>query len=58
MLSGYWLPNPFSPGEESCLIVSSSSAGRLLEINPTSAMGNFDKAVRDICDWLSERLRA
>ncbi|WP_338505365.1 esterase FrsA [Erwinia aphidicola] len=58
MLSGYWPHDPFSPEEESRLIVSSSSAGRLLKINPTPAMGNFDKAVRDICDWISERLRA
>ncbi|WP_456309098.1 esterase FrsA [Serratia proteamaculans] len=56
MLSGYWAHDPFSPEEESRLITNSSSAGRLLKINTSPAMANFDKGLRDICDWLAQRL--
>ncbi|MEN4910844.1 esterase FrsA [Erwinia amylovora] len=56
MLSAYWPHDPFSPEEESRLIVNSSVAGRLLKINPSPAVTHFDKALRDICDWLFANL--
>ncbi|MEN5016610.1 esterase FrsA [Erwinia sp. Eh17-17] len=56
MLSGYWAHDPFSPEEESRLITRSSSAGRLLKINTSPAMANFDQGLRDICDWLAKQL--
>lgn len=56
MLSAFWPHDPFSPEEESRLIVNSSVAGRLLKINPSPAVTHFDKALRDICDWLFANL--
>lgn len=56
MLSGYWPNDPFSPEEESRMIVQSSADGKLLPITLTPALSNFDKALRDIVDWLAKRL--
>ncbi|ADP11697.1 fermentation/respiration switch protein [Erwinia sp. Ejp617] len=56
MLSAYWADDPLSAEEESRLIVNSSGAGRLLKITPSPAVTNFDKALRDICDWLFANL--
>ncbi|MCX0498926.1 esterase FrsA [Erwinia billingiae] len=56
MLSGYWPNDPFSPEEESRLIVNSSADGKLMPIPLSPAMLNFDKALRDIVDWLAKRL--
>jgi len=58
MLSGYWADDPFSPEEESRLIVNSSTDGRLMQIKPSPSMANFDRGLRDICDWLERKLRA
>jgi esterase FrsA len=57
MLSGYWKDDPFSPEEESRLITSSSADGKLLEIPFNPVYRNFDKALRDITAWISNRLR-
>lgn len=57
MLSGFWKNDPFSPEEESRLIVSSSAEGKLLEIPFNPVYRNFDKALRDITDWIMHRLR-
>ncbi|MDU7196938.1 esterase FrsA [Phytobacter diazotrophicus] len=57
MLSGFWKNDPFSPEEESRLITSSSADGKLLEIPFNPVYRNFDKALRDITDWINDRLR-
>jgi len=57
MLSGFWRNDPFSPEEESRLITSSSADGKLLEIPFNPVYRNFDKALRDITDWINYRLR-
>lgn len=56
LLSAFWPNDLFSPEEESKLIVQSSSDGRLLPVSLTPAMRNFDKALRDIVDWIAKRL--
>lgn len=56
MLSGYWANDPFSPEEESKLIVQSSADGKLLPVSLSPALSNFDKALHDIVDWLAKRL--
>jgi len=56
MLSAYWPGDIFSPEEESKLIVSSSTDGKLMPIALSPIMSNFDKALRDIVDWLAKRL--
>lgn len=58
MLSGYWANDPFSPEEESRAIVNSSVSGKLLPIKPSPSMNNFDRGLRDICDWLARQLSA
>lgn len=55
MLSGFWKNDPFSPEEESRLITSSSADGKLLEIPFNPVYRNFDKALRDITEWISYR---
>lgn len=56
MLSAYWPNDPFSPAEESKLIVNSSLDGKLMPIALSPVLSNFDKALRDIVDWLAKRL--
>jgi len=56
MLSAYWPDDPFSPKEESRLIADSSARGHLLTIKPAPAMKNFDRGLREICDWLAKQL--
>lgn len=56
MLSGYWENDPFSPEEDSRLIVNSSADGKLLPITFSPVLKNFDKALQQICDWLEQRL--
>lgn len=56
MLSGYWENDPFSPVEDSRLIVSSSADGKLLPITFSPVMKNFDAALQKICDWLARHL--
>ncbi|MGP3593399.1 esterase FrsA [Vagococcus sp. WN89Y] len=53
MLSGFWQNDPFSPEEESRLITSSSSDGKLLEIAFNPVYRNFDNALRQITRWIS-----
>ncbi|WP_313084606.1 esterase FrsA, partial [Atlantibacter sp.] len=55
MLSGYWKNDPFSPPEESRFITSSSSDGKLLEIPFNPVYRNFDKALKEIADWINKR---
>ncbi|WP_226568371.1 esterase FrsA [Mangrovibacter yixingensis] len=56
MLSGYWDNDPFSPEEDSRLIASSSSDGKLLAVPFNPVYRNFDRALNDIVDWISKRL--
>lgn len=56
MLSGYWENDPFSPAEDSRLIVSSSADGKLLPVTFSPVLKNFDNALQQICDWLEQRL--
>lgn len=56
LLSAHWPGDIFSPEEESKLIVSSSADGKRMPIALSPAMRNFDKALRDIVDWLAKRL--
>lgn len=55
MLSGYWQNDPFSPEEESRLIVSSSADGKLLPIPFSPVYHNFDKALKEITAWINHR---
>ncbi|WP_414162840.1 esterase FrsA [Superficieibacter sp. BNK-5] len=55
MLSGFWKNDPFSPEEESRLIVSSSADGKLLPIAFSPVYRNFDKALREITAWINHR---
>lgn len=55
MLSGYWQNDPFSPEEESRLIVSSSADGKLLPVNFSPVYRNFDKALKEITAWINHR---
>ncbi|WP_034912573.1 esterase FrsA [Erwinia sp. 9145] len=57
LLSAWWPDDVFSPEEESTLIVRSSGDAKRLPIARSPAMHNFDKALRDIVDWLAKRLR-
>ncbi|MGC6389718.1 esterase FrsA [Ewingella sp. S1.OA.A_B6] len=57
MLAGYWENDPFSPKEESKLIVDSSAQGKLLTIKPEPLFRNFDRALHEISDWLVARMR-
>lgn len=56
MLSGFWKNDPFSPEEESRLITSSSSDGKLLEIPFNPVYRNFDKGLQEITGWINQRL--
>jgi esterase FrsA len=56
MLSGYWDDDPFSPEEESRLIVSSSVDGKLLPIPFRPVYHNFDKALNQTAEWIRRRL--
>ena len=56
MLSGFWKNDPFSPEEESRLITSSSSDGKLMEIPFNPVYRNFDKALQEITGWINQRL--
>ncbi len=55
MLSGYWDNDPFSPEEESRLIVSSSAQGKLMPIPFNPVYRNFDKALKEIAGWINNR---
>ncbi|RWR02583.1 fermentation/respiration switch protein [[Pantoea] beijingensis] len=57
MLSGFWHNDPFSPEDDSRLIVNSSADGKLLPIAFSPVMKNFDQGLNRICDWLEKRLR-
>ncbi len=57
MLSGFWQNDPWSPEEDSRLIVNSSARGKLLPINFSPVLQNFDRALQTICDWLAQQLK-
>jgi esterase FrsA len=57
MLSGFWERDPFSPEQDSRLIASSSADGKMLNIPFSPLFLNFDKALREITDWLAKRLK-
>ncbi|EMW7881702.1 alpha/beta hydrolase, partial [Salmonella enterica] len=48
--------DPFSPEEESRLITTSSSDGKLIEIPFNPVYRNFDRALQEITDWINHRL--
>ncbi|TKI03326.1 esterase FrsA [Martelella alba] len=54
MLAGYWGNDPFSPKDEAMLIVSSSTAGKLLTLKSAPVYQNFHQALLDIRDWLTK----
>ena len=56
MLSGYWEQDPFSPKEESRLIAASSADGKVITIPSTPLYANFDRALKDICQWIALKL--
>ncbi len=56
LLAACWPNDPFSPEEESRLIVNSSASGHLLKLAPAPAMGNFERGIGDICRWIAARL--
>ena len=56
MLSGFWNNDPFSPEEESRLIVSSSAQGKLMSIPFNPVYRNFDKGLQEITGWINQRL--
>ncbi|CAM3813374.1 fermentation/respiration switch protein [Rouxiella silvae] len=56
MLSCYWENDPFSPKEESRLIAASSADGKTIAIPSQPLYGSFDKALKDICQWLKLKL--
>lgn len=57
LLSGFWANDPFSPEEDSRLITSSSSDGKLLAIPFNPVYQNFDRALKEIVSWINKRLR-
>lgn len=57
MLSGYWKNDPFSPKEDSSLIVNSSQGGKLLQIDSTHLQEGFDRGLQETCRWLKDKLR-
>lgn len=57
MFSGYWPNEPFSPKEESRLIVSSSSDGKLLEISKKPVYRGFHQAMEEMSSWLKGKMR-
>lgn len=56
LLSGFWANDPFSPEEDSRLITSSSSDGKLLAIPFNPVYQNFDRALKEIVSWINKRL--
>ncbi|MDR7344148.1 esterase FrsA [Pantoea alhagi] len=57
MLAGYWQNDPWSPEEDARLIVNSSANGKLLPIGFSPVLGNFDRALQTLCDWLVQQLK-
>ena len=58
MLAAYWPDDLFSPEEEARLIAGSSAQGKLLAIPGKPVFNSFEKALNQICDWLTKQLRA
>jgi len=56
MLSCYWDNDPFSPKEESRLIADSSPDGKVIAIPSKPLYGGYDKALKDICQWLKLKI--
>lgn len=56
MLAACWQGDPFSPESDSRLIVSSSAAGRLLPVAVSPLQGSFDRALRQISEWIAKRV--
>lgn len=56
MLSCYWDNDPFSPKQESSLIAGSSADGKIIAIPSQPLYGSFDKALKDICQWLKLKI--
>lgn len=56
MLSGFWQGDPFSPEADSRLIVNSSAQGKLLEIPFSPVIASFDRALRQISEWIAKRV--
>ncbi|KMW73291.1 fermentation/respiration switch protein [Photorhabdus luminescens subsp. luminescens] len=56
MLAGYWQNDIFSPKEESKLIAMSSVDSKLLAIPTTPVYNSFNKALREISQWLKNKV--
>ncbi|NDK99781.1 esterase FrsA [Photorhabdus bodei] len=56
MLAGYWQNDIFSPKEESKLIAMSSMDSKLLAIPTTPVYNSFNKALREISQWLKNKV--
>ncbi|MCH0598638.1 alpha/beta hydrolase, partial [Klebsiella pneumoniae] len=56
MMSGFWKNDPFSPEEESRLITSSSSDGKLLEVPFSPVYQNFVIAMKYFTRWITQSL--
>ena len=57
MLAAYWPDDLFSPEEDSRLIAGSSAQGKTLAIPASPVFRSFEKALNQICDWLSKQLQ-
>lgn len=55
MLSGCWQNDPFSPEDDSRLITSSSSDGKLLQVPFKPVYRNFDLSLKEIAVWINQR---
>ncbi|MBS9435685.1 esterase FrsA [Photorhabdus noenieputensis] len=56
MLAGYWQNDIFSSKEESKLIAMSSMDGKLLAIPTKPVYHSFNKALREISQWLKNKV--
>ncbi|UCQ17167.1 esterase FrsA [Edwardsiella tarda] len=54
MLAAYWDRDPFSPRQEAQLIANSSSDGALLPVAASPLYQGFDRALRQICEWINK----
>lgn len=57
LFSLHWDNDPFSPLEESKLIVNSSSDGKLLKIKTDSLVKNLHQGLQQVTEWLVEKLK-
>ncbi|BDH46985.1 esterase FrsA [Salmonella enterica subsp. enterica serovar Choleraesuis] len=56
LLSAFWDNDPFSPEDDSRLIVNSSGQGKLIKIPTTPLYRSFDSALDQISDWIVKQV--